>query len=55
MTVVQTSSYRYVGLAGDAKPTTGVVIGSHFLETDTGAEYEYTGSGWVQVSPLTRA
>jgi hypothetical protein len=56
MAVVQTSSYRYTGLSGDAKPTTGVTIGTRFIETDTGAEFEFTGgTTWVNVSPQTRS
>lgn len=56
MTVVQTSSYRYTGLSGDTKPTTGVVAGSLFIETDTGAQYEFVGgTTWVNISPLTRS
>lgn len=55
MAVTQTSAYQYVGLAGDDKPTTGVITGSRFIETDTGAEYIFDGSAWVEVSPKTRA
>lgn len=55
MTVVRTSTRRYTGLAGDTKPTTsGVIKGAVFIETDTGAAFEYTGSAWVEVSPKTR-
>lgn len=55
MAVTQTSAYQYVGLAGDDKPTEGVITGSRFIETDTGAEYIFDGSAWVEVSPKTRA
>lgn len=55
MAVVQTSSYRYTGLTGDSKPTTGVVIGTRFFETDTGFEFEFVGgTTWVNVSPKPR-
>lgn len=37
---------RYLGLASDTKPTTGVPAGSEFYETDSGATYVYNGSAW---------
>lgn len=40
---------KFAGNSGDAKPTTGIVTGSFFLEVDTGIEYlfdEVSGS-WV--------
>jgi len=40
-------SLDYLGLAGDAKPTAGILAGTQFYETDTGATYIYTGSAWV--------
>lgn len=55
MAVVQMSAYLYTGLSGDTKPTTGVVTGTRFIETNTGAEFLFDGSGWVEVSPKTRA
>lgn len=55
MSVVQTSAYRYVGLSGDSKPTSGTNTGSRFVETDTGAAFVFTGSAWVEVTPQTRA
>jgi hypothetical protein len=54
--VVQTSAYRYVGLSTDVKPTTAPVpvIGARFVETDTGAEFEWAGAAWVNVTPQAR-
>jgi hypothetical protein len=38
---------HYVGLSGDAKPTTAnVVAGARFIERDTGLEFIYDGSTW---------
>lgn len=54
MAVVQTSAYRYIGESGDTKPT-AAITGSRFVETDTGAEFEWNGSAWVEVSSKTRA
>ena len=55
MAVVQTSTYRYTGLAGDTKPTIGTTaIGTRFIETYTGAEFEANGTAWVEVSPKAR-
>lgn len=53
MTVVLLgAARRYVGLAGDTKPTTGVPAGSQFYATDTGVEYVYTGAAWVAAPGL---
>jgi len=54
MAVVQTSAYRYIGLAGDTKPTTGVITGAKFVETDTGAEFTFDGTGWAETSAKAR-
>ena len=46
-------SYRepgitYLGLSTETKPTTDIVPGTKFHETDTGIEYLYAGDdGWV--------
>lgn len=37
------------GLSTDAKPTTGVVKGSFFFETDTTRRFEYDGALWALV------
>lgn len=42
-----TSIKKYVGLSGDAKPA-GALVGSEFIETDTGAKYIVNSAGaWV--------
>jgi hypothetical protein len=50
MTVVLVAAERYVGrytgLSSDTKPTTGVVAGATFVETDTGYRWVYDGSAW---------
>jgi hypothetical protein len=41
---------HYVGLSGDAKPTTAnVVAGARFIERDTGLEFIYDGSTWGEI------
>ena len=37
-----TTLHRYVGTSQDAKPTSGVTIGSTFQEIDTGANYVFS-------------
>lgn len=37
---------RYVGVVADTKPTTGVDVGSTFVERDTGLTYVWDGSAW---------
>lgn len=51
MAVTQISAYSYVGLAADVKPTAGTITGSKFVETDTGAEFIFDGTAWVETSP----
>jgi hypothetical protein len=46
ITVVSTEAKTWLGLASDVKPIT-LVIGSHFIETDTGKKWLWTGSAWV--------
>ena len=46
---------RFHCLKADVKPTTGVPIGSHLLETDTGGRLEYNGTAWVPVGPIVEA
>lgn len=46
MTVVQASELSYFGLAADSKPA--AATRAKFYETDSGREYIYTGSAWVQ-------
>lgn len=56
MTVLkETGISRYIGLAGDTKPT-GVPVGSTFLEYDTDALFvTHDGTNWVQVDKLVRS
>ena len=41
-----TKYYFWSGLSSDTKDTTQVGIGALALETDTGDEYQWTGSSW---------
>lgn len=41
-----TTTQNFIGLSTDTKPTTGVPMGSTYLETDTGDTYIYDASGW---------
>lgn len=55
MAVAQISAYLFTGLSGDSKPAAGVATtGARFIETNTGAEFVFTGAAWVEVSPKTR-
>ncbi|MBI4637687.1 MAG: hypothetical protein HY727_15220 [Candidatus Rokubacteria bacterium] len=48
MAVVLLSAIRrYLGVAADVKPTTGVPAGSEFYEADSGATYLYDGAAWA--------
>lgn len=38
----------YIGLSTDTKPTEGVLPGTGFYESDTGMNYIYTGTAWVE-------
>ena len=42
----ETTIQRFIGLANDSKPTTGVPVGSTFFETDTHKTFTYNGSSW---------
>lgn len=62
MGVKRYSSIIYVGLSGDTKPSTDLVNGARFLETDTLKEYVWDGtwnllasSGSGGASPITGA
>src|SRR5678815_2832482 len=46
MTVSSIGNGIYLGLSTDTKPTTGVVTGAIFLETNTGLVFYYSGSVW---------
>lgn len=47
MTVELSTHIRsYLGLSSDAKPTSGVPIGSTFFETDTSVQSIYDGTSW---------
>lgn len=55
--IANNQSLHYVEIAGastETKPTTGIVDGSTFLETDTGDLYVYNeeGSAWVKFMTL---
>jgi len=41
---------KFKGLSSDTKPTQNVPAISVFIETDTGNEYEYSGTSWIQKS-----
>lgn len=49
------TEYEYLALAADSKTTTAVFIGARCHETDTGAEFIYDGSAWVEISPKVLA
>ena len=44
--ILITRAQDYIGLSSDTKPTVGVLAGSEFYETDSGATYIYDGSAW---------
>ncbi len=46
-TVPVTGRKVYSGLSADVKPTTSVVAGSEFYESDTKRLYHFTGAGWA--------
>lgn len=48
-----TNIHRYVGLAADVKPTTGVPVGSRFLQADTPSEYIHIGAAIAATGVLT--
>lgn len=48
MTVVETNPLRYTGLSSDSKPA-GARKSAVFVETDTGVEFEWNGSSWVEI------
>lgn len=49
MAVKQLSQYeRYVGLSTDEKPTTGVSVGSTFLESNTSKMFVFDGTQWKE-------
>lgn len=54
MTIKYLGNAYYIGLSGDTKPTSGVVSGARFFETDTGALYYYISSTWTRHSPSNR-
>ncbi len=39
---------HYQCTSADSKPTTGISIGDKMFESDTGLNYQYTGSVWVR-------
>jgi hypothetical protein len=41
--------HEYVGVSGDAKPTSAVPEGSRFIERDTGHEFIWDGTAWGQI------
>ncbi len=46
--VLITNVKKYIGLSTDTKPTNGLKIGSEFYETDTGQNWFWEGSNWVE-------
>lgn len=50
MTVALIRSGLYAGLSTDTKPTTGVMGGDQFHETDTGKDFAYDGANWLDVT-----
>src|SRR5574343_124949 len=45
---------KFIGVSGDVKPD-DAVAGSRFFESDTGADYIYTGASWVEYSTISAA
>lgn len=45
--ISNSGAIRYSGLSSDTKPT-GVYSGATFLEEDTGMEYVFNGTDWIQ-------
>ena len=41
---------HYLGLSSDTKTTSGVPVGSKWLETDTGECHTYNGTSWAPIS-----
>lgn len=46
-------SYRepgitYIGLSSETKPTTDIVPGTKYIESNTGQKWIYDGSNWVE-------
>jgi hypothetical protein len=46
-------SYRepgitYIGLSSETKPTTGIIPGTKFIESNTGQKWIYDGTNWVE-------
>lgn len=48
-------AHKYVGVAADTKPTTGVPAGSTFIERDTGKTFIFDGTAWGQIIYPTTA
>lgn len=38
----------YAGLSSDIKPTTGITIGTRFMEIDTGASFVFFNGQWEE-------
>jgi hypothetical protein len=39
----------FFGLSSDTKPTQGMRVGAVFVEYDTGLEYIWDGSAWIEL------
>lgn len=46
VTLVSKEAKTWLGLSSDTKPIT-LIIGSRFIETDTGKPWIWTGAAWV--------
>lgn len=45
---LESTTYRWLGLSTDTKPTANVKPGSHFFETDTKKTFVYSAAGWTE-------
>lgn len=48
MAVAKKESFEtWIGTAAEKAAFTGMLAGDHYIETDTGKEYEYSAAGWI--------
>jgi len=50
MAVLVTWIKKFIGTSTEDKPLLEIPAGSRFLETDTGAVYIFSGSGWIELT-----